>query len=112
MFEKETLEDAVLFLLEKNKADIDPAELIYLLYTADIFHALQFGRTITNSVKDKMYMLMKPEDMRELCIRLKGKTSDYKYLSITDRKALDFMLLRSQLDDLQKIPMCVKIRES
>jgi len=108
---KETLEDAVLYLMEKSGFDMDPAELVYVLYTADIYHAIQFGRTITDSVENHKYLLMKPEAMRDLCLSLKGKKSDYKWLSKTDRVALDFTLLRNQLDDLPKIPMSFGVRD-
>jgi hypothetical protein len=112
MYEKETLKDAVLFLMNISKTDIDPAELVAILYIADIYHLILFGRTIIDSIKDTKYMLMDTDDMRDLCNELKGKTSNYNCLSETDKDALEFAKSRREIYYFQDIPMCFGLRHS
>lgn len=111
MYEKEILDNSVLYLL-KDHPDIDPAEMVALLYIADVYHLLLFGRTITNSIKDTKYWLMDLDDMRELIERVKDSRCDLKYLSETDIKALEFAYNRRQLDDYPDIPLCFGIKKN
>ena len=112
MYEKETLKDAVLFLMNTNKTDIDPAELVAILYIADIYHLILYGRTIIDSIKNTKYMLIDTKDMKSLCNELKGKTSDYIYLSDTDKDALEFAMSKRQIGYFQDIPMCFGLKET
>ena len=84
-----------------------------ILYVADVYHLLLYGRTITNSIKDTKYWLMDVEDMKELIEKVKDKTPDLKYLSESDLQALDFAYNRRQLelDGFRSIPMCFGIKE-
>ena len=111
MYEAETIKDAVLFLIEQNKKALDPAEMIAVLYVADIYHLILFGRTITNSIKDTKYMLMDTDDMQKLCEEVEGTSSNYIHLSETDKDALEFALSRRQMDGFQSVPMCFGIKE-
>ena len=102
MYEKEILDNSVLYLL-KDHPNIDPAEMVAILY----------GRTITNSIKDTKYWLMDTEDMKKLIDRIKDETPDLKYLSESDIQALEFAYNRRQLelDGFRSIPMCFGIKE-
>ena len=114
MHEEEMIKDAVLFLIKQNEIDpikLDPAKLVAILYVADIYHLLLYGRTIIDSIKNTKYMLMEIEDMEKLCKELEGASSDYPYLSETDKEALKFALERYQIDYFQSIPMCFGIKE-
>jgi hypothetical protein len=113
MYEKETLDNAILYLL-KDHPEIEPREMVALLYIADVYHLLLYGRTITNSIKDTKYWLMDTEDMKELIEGLKGSGGDFEYLSETDMDALEFAYNRRQLDfdGFKSIPMCFGIKES
>ena len=97
MFEKETLDDAVLFLM-KDHPEIDPSEMVALLYIADVYHLLLFGRTITNSVRDTKYFLIESSDMKNIMDKVKDKKSKFEYLSESDRKALEFAYNRGELE--------------
>jgi hypothetical protein len=97
MFQQETYEDAVLYLL-KGHPEIKPSEMVALLYIADVYHLLLFGRTITDSIRDTHYMLMEVEDMEDVFCRVKDKKSKFEYLSESDRKALDFAYNRGELE--------------
>jgi hypothetical protein len=110
MFEPETLADTILFLLEKQP-NTEPAELVALIYIADMYHLILYGRTVTESIKNKKYMLIEPSDMDELCKSLKDKTSTYQYLSETDKDSLEFAISRRQIDGFQDIPMCFGINK-
>jgi hypothetical protein len=97
VFKKETYEDAVLYLL-KDHPEIQPTEMVALLYIADVYHLLLFGRTITDCIRDTRYILMESKDMEDVFHRVKDKKSTFEYLSDTDRKALDFAHNRGEME--------------
>ena len=111
MYEAETIKDAVSFLIQNKKDIEDFAELRAILYVADIYHLILYGRTITDSIKNTKYMLMDTDDMQKLYEELKDTSSNYNYLSETDKDALEFALSRRQMDGFQSIPMCFGIKE-
>jgi len=96
-FQKETLEDAVLYLL-KDHPDIEPSEMVALIYIADVYHLLLSGRTITDSIRDTHYILKTLKEMKEVICRVKDKKSDFKYLSESDRKSLEFAYSRREIE--------------
>jgi hypothetical protein len=107
MFEKETLDDVVIYLLQKGRSG--PDEIVEIIYTADLYHLILLGRTIINSIKDRKYHLLKKEDIEKIITDVTGKTSEFKYLSETDEKALDFAMDRYDLEidaGVYPIPTC------
>jgi hypothetical protein len=66
-----------------------------------------FGRTIIDSIHDFKYYFIEKEDL--IKIISENKKSDYRYLSETDKEALEFAILRENLCNdggLIPIPKC------
>ncbi|MBE3085377.1 MAG: hypothetical protein IMZ64_04055 [Bacteroidetes bacterium] len=105
-FEKEQINDAVQYVLN-NSSVTDPDSISTIIYTADLYHLILFGRTIINSIRNFKYYFIEKEDL--IKVIKENKKSDYKYLSETDEEALKFALLREELCNdggLFPIPKC------
>jgi hypothetical protein len=104
-YNKEQTNDAVQFVLN-NSTITDPDSISTIIYIADLYHLILFGRTIIDSIHDFKYYFIEKEDL--IKIINENKKSDYKFLSETDRKALKFAIIREELcnEGFLPIPKC------
>jgi CRISPR/Cas system-associated protein Cas7 (RAMP superfamily) len=113
MYEKETLEDVVIYLLQKGQTD--PEKIARLIFIADMHLLIKYGKPILKdsiTVEDSedhsgyysKYWIIEKEDVEKIIKSVSGKTSEFLYLSEYDKKYLDDAINREELDGFWAVP--------
>jgi len=113
MFSKEQLlYDTVLFVLN-NSSVTDPNSISTIIYVADLYHLILYGRTIIDSIHGTKYYFIEKEDMKKIIDDVTDKKSKYEYLSESDRKSLIFAINREELSNdggIWPVPKCFGLK--
>ena len=95
MSREESLRDSVLYTISKGKTNYD--DIAEIIYIADLYHLLNFGRTIIESIKDFKYHIINRNHVKNSLEKdfpsQKDLANNYPYLSETDKKSLDFAMI-------------------